>query len=99
MKTEDGLFTFESTGRQFEADRRGLISLSNKNELFYGYDGRVEVGEVGYDCTVKLWDEDFLDDNDLDYQNKLTPEEKKELSIYMINRWAAFGNVTPFIAD
>lgn len=77
-KTENG-YVFESSGRAIDASEveRGLSLCIRKEEniIQYGYDGRVF----------------FRDEKTGEYDTELTPKEKKELAMFMVEQWADFG--------
>lgn len=78
MKNNDDLYVFESTGRSFSTHGMDGISITESGQVRYGYDGYVELkGNDGYD------------DSELEF----TPEERKELAIYMIEKWTEFGGL------
>jgi hypothetical protein len=80
MKINDeNLFVFKSTGRNFSTHGMDGISITEDGVVRYGYDGYVE-----------LKDDEGCDDNDLEF----TEEEKKELAVYMIEKWSKFGGLS-----
>lgn len=70
-------YKFESTGHEFSTHGSGGLSITDDGILRYGYDGIVDMANY--------------DEDELFYE--LSEEEKKELAIYMIEKWALFGNI------
>ncbi len=75
MKIEGDQVTL-SGGRTFYANR-GLLSLSEDGTVFEGYDG-----------SIRFLDDDLRSDGD---EKPWTPEERKEISDFMVARWTAWG--------
>ena len=75
---EECLFEFDCTKRKFSTHGMSGISIDDIGSVTYGRDGYVD-----------LIDEEGYDDADLEF----TDEEKKELAIYMMDKWAEFGGL------
>lgn len=75
---EDCLFEFECSKRRFSTHGTSGIGVDDSGDVVYGRDGYLEIiDEKGYD----------------DEEIELTAEEKTELAIYMMDKWAKFGGL------
>lgn len=81
-------FVLETTGRVLEANR-SIIGLGVENEYLESF------GEAGPLCVFAGYDQglSFDDDHGSDFNEHATDEEKRELAVHMMRRWAKYGGI------
>ena len=79
IETKGG-YKFESTGREvYTCGLRGIsLDFSCGNALRYGSDG-------GFD--------QLDDDEESEHTTQVTPEEKKEIALYVIKQWSDWAGL------